>query len=106
MKITIQSPGFKATKTLLDFATKKLQNLHHLNETILEGIVCLKINKPEIPENKTCEIKLAIPGNDLFASKDSKTFEEAITKVVNALKHQLSDVKPNYKEGHVKTLEQ
>ncbi len=96
MKITIQSPGFKATKTLLNFVTKKLLNLHHLNETILEASVCLKIDKQGIPENKTCEIKLTVPGNDLFASKKSKTFEEAITKVINALKNQVAELKPNY----------
>ena len=97
MKITIQSPGFKADEKLLTFVTKKLQSLDHFNEKIIEGQVCLKIDKLAIPENKVCEIKLVIPGNDLFAAKTSQKFEDAILKVISALKSQLSDLKITHK---------
>lgn len=101
MKITIQSPGYKANQKLLAFVTKKLQNLDHFNETIIEGQVCLKIDKSGTKENKNCEIKLVVPGNDLFATKNGQKFEDAIIKVVNALKSQLLDLKTKYKGGAV-----
>lgn len=101
MRIVIQSPGFKADQKLLNFVTKKLQNLGHLNETIIEGNVCLKMDKSGTQENKICEIKLVVPGNDLFAVKNSQKFQDAITKSVNALKNQLSDLKPENKGGTV-----
>lgn len=93
MKITIQSPGFKADQRLLTFVTKKLEKLDHYNETIIESQVCLKIDKSGTVENKTCEIKLVVPGNDLFAAKNSKIFQDAVIKVVNALKSQLLELK-------------
>ena len=40
-------------------------------------------------ENKIAEIKLSIPGNNLFAKKQCKTFEEATDSVVEALRRQI-----------------
>ena len=97
MKITIQSPGFKADKKLLNLVTKKLQSLDRFNETIIAGLVCLKIDKWSTVENKTCEIRLVVPGNDLFATKNSQRFEDAIINTVDALKSQLSDLKTTHK---------
>jgi len=96
MKITIQTPGFKATTKLLSFITNKLRKLEHLHSGIIEGDVILRLEKSETQNNKLCEIKLAIPGNDLFASKRNETFEEASTKVIETLKRQLSDQKADH----------
>ena len=97
MKITIQSPGFKADQKLLTFVTKKLEKLDLFYDSIIEGQVSLKTDKPEIVENKMCEIKLVVPGNDLFAARNSKNFENAVTKTVSALKSQLLDLKKTHK---------
>jgi len=35
------------------------------------------------------EIKLSVPGNDIFAKKQCKTFEEATDLAVEALRRQL-----------------
>jgi putative sigma-54 modulation protein len=93
MKIIIQTHGFTATKTILNLITRKLRKLDQVSPRILEGRVLLRLEKSDTRNNKLCEIKLAIPGNDLFASKQSETFEEASTKVIEALKRQLSDQK-------------
>jgi putative sigma-54 modulation protein len=104
MKVIIQSPGFKADQKLLDFITQKLQKLDQLNDSILEGNVCLKLDKSDTRENKVCEIKLPVRGNDLFASKQSQSFEDATNKVITALKRQLKDLKKEYKGGDVPEL--
>jgi ribosomal subunit interface protein len=101
MKVIIQTPGFKADQKLLNFVTKKLQKLDQLNDSILEGQVCLKLDKSDTQENKICEIKLAIRGKDLFAARQSQTFEEATNKVVGALKRQLTDLKKEHKRGDI-----
>ena len=36
-----------------------------------------------------CEIRLAIPGNDLLANAQCKTFEEAVAQCVEALEKQI-----------------
>lgn len=97
MKITIQTRGFKATKKLLSFITKKLNKLDELNNTIVEGHVVFRLDKSDVQENKICEIKLAVPGNDLFASRQTQSFEESASKVIRALKRQLLALKVNHK---------
>jgi putative sigma-54 modulation protein len=47
------------------------------------------LDKSDSRDNKISEIKLLIPGNDLFATKQSTSFEEATTKTIDALKHQV-----------------
>ncbi len=106
MKINIQTPGFKADQKLLDFVTDKLQKLDQLNDNILEGNVTLKLDKSDTQENKICEIKLAIRGNDLFAARQSHSFEEATNKVFAALKRQIIDIKKEYKGGDVPELKE
>ena len=93
MKITIQTPGFKPTKKILSFITTKLKKLDQLHSGIIEGQVLLRLEKSDTRNNKLCEIKLTIPGNDLFASKQSETFEEASSQAIAALKRQISDKK-------------
>ena len=96
MKIIIQTPGFKADQKLLDFVTQKLEKLNQLNDDLVEGHVCLKLDNSNTQENKVCEIKLPIRGNDLFAMKQDRTFEDATNKVVEALKNQLSGLKRDH----------
>ena len=40
-------------------------------------------------ENKVAEIKVHIPGNDLFVKKQSETFESAIDQAIEALSIQV-----------------
>lgn len=85
----IQTPDFKADQQLLDFVNGKLEKLARFSDRILEASVTLKLDKSETKENKVCEIKLGIPGNDLFAARQCKTFEEAVAKTIDALRSQV-----------------
>jgi putative sigma-54 modulation protein len=93
MRITIQSPDFKADQKLLDLVTEKMEKLSKFSERIHEANVTLKLDRSETKENKVCEIKLGIPGNDLFAVKQCKTFEEAAAKTTEALRSQIQSWK-------------
>ena len=93
MKIIIQTPDFTATRKLTHFVEKSVSKLETYEERILEARVCLKTDASDSKENKVCEIKAVIPGNDLFASRQSKTFEESVKLVVDALKHQIERLK-------------
>lgn len=89
MKIIIQTPDFTATQKLKRFVTSRLEKLMHLHEGIMEARVCLKIENSDSSENKFCEIRLGVPGDDLFASRQTETFEESVVKTIEALKHQI-----------------
>jgi len=89
MNIIIQTPGFKMTRSLSGFVYDQVAKLESVNPRILESRVCLKMETSNTQENKICEIQLVIAGNDLFASKRSHSFEEAVIRTVRALRHQL-----------------
>ena len=89
MKIRVQSIHFTADVKLLDFIQKKADKLDQFFDQIISGDVYLRLEKTEDEANKIAEIKLAIPGNDLFAKEQCKTFEEATDKAVESLRRQL-----------------
>lgn len=89
MNINIQAPSFHPSDKLIDFANDKIGKLAQFSDRIIEANVLMKIDRSDDRANKFCEIRLAIPGNDLFASKQCPSFEDAITKTVEALKQQL-----------------
>ena len=93
MKIIIQTPDFKAQPALTDFVNEKVEKLSQFTDRILESRVLLKLDKSETKENKISEIRLVIAGNDLFAAKQGKSFEEATSKAVEALRSQIEDWK-------------
>lgn len=89
MRIDIQTPDFRASEQLLEFVTEKIGKLTRFSDQIFEAAVTLKVDKSTTRENKMCEIRLGIPGNDLFASRQCKSFEEATAKTVDALRSQI-----------------
>ncbi len=89
MNISIKSVGFKADQRLEDFIEKKVSKVNTLYEGIIASEVTLKIDAKERPDNKITEIRLQIPGDDLFVKKQSDSFEEGTDIAVVALKKQL-----------------
>ncbi len=89
MDIKIHSVHFDADKKLEDFIENKVSKLDQFYDNIISAEVFLKIEKNQSPENKIAEIKLQIPGSDLFAKKQSDSFEESADASVTALEKQL-----------------
>jgi ribosomal subunit interface protein len=102
MKTQIQSLGFDATRTLQKLINHRLEKIGQLSGRILEGKVILKLEKSDTHENKLCEIRLVIPGNDLFAKKMAASFEQALDHVIRALEKQVHDWKTKLRDRQVK----
>jgi putative sigma-54 modulation protein len=96
MKVNINAVHFKADQKLEVFITNKIEKLTRRYNDVIGSEVLLKLENTENPENKITEIKLLIKGNDLFASKQSKTFEEATDLAIEALKKQLEKHKAKF----------
>jgi len=88
VKTTIHSIHFDADSKLENFILQRIEKLSNLSENIIESEVFLKLDNNTV-DNKVVEIKLGIPGNNLFAKKVGKTFEEACDSTVEALRRQL-----------------
>ena len=89
MKIRVQSIHFTADTKLLDFIQRRIDKLDQFFDQIISGEVYLKLENTEDEENKITEIKLLIPGNDLFAKEQCKTFEEATDRAIESLRRQV-----------------
>lgn len=89
MTTNIQSIGFTASEALTAFANERTAKLSLYFENILSTEVCLSTDKSTTNENKVCDIRLIIPGNDLMAKAQCKTFEEAIVQASDALVKQI-----------------
>ena len=99
MNIKIQSPHFTLNKGLNDFVTKKVKKLSRLYDRIEAGEVCLKLDKSDTDKNKICEIRLAVPGKDLFAKRKSDHFDKAVNETVDVLERQIEKMKTKF-ENH------
>jgi putative sigma-54 modulation protein len=98
MKVNIQSVHFDADQKLIDFIESKISKLTSQYDRIIETDVTLRLDKAMNNENKIAEIRLHVPGNDLYAKRQCKSFEEATDQSVDALKNQIIKHKEKQKQ--------
>ena len=93
MKVKIQSIRFTADQKLEDFIQTKLDKLETFYDRIVDADVYLRVGKDDNRENKEVEIKLNVPGSNLFSKQKSHSFEAATDDVTEALRRQLKKFK-------------
>lgn len=89
MDLQVHSVHFAADKKLIDFINERVNKLETFADNIILGEVFLKLDKASDSENKVAEIRLMIPGKELFAKKQCKSFEEATDQACEALRSQV-----------------
>ena len=89
MNMKMQSVGFKADKKLEAFINQKLSKLNKFDNNISDYSVTLNIENSDPKANKVVEVKVKVPGNELFAKKQSSSFEAAAELVTEALRIQI-----------------
>ncbi len=88
--VTIRAVEFTADQKLLEFINKKMEKLNQYFDRITHSEVYLRLEgKSSNIKDKTVEIKVSIPGNQLFAKSTSKVFEEAADETIDNIKRQL-----------------
>lgn len=93
MNITVQSIRFDADRKLIRFIQKKVNKLDQFFDPIIDGECYLKLENVEDEANKITEFKLNIPGSQLFAKAQAKSFEEATDLAVESLRRQINKYK-------------
>lgn len=89
----LQTVGFTADVTLTDYARAKTEHLYKFYDQIVGAEVYLKLDNNDKKLTKVAEIKLNIPGNDIFAESRGEKFEGAINDTIDKLKGQLRKLK-------------
>jgi putative sigma-54 modulation protein len=89
----MHSIHFDADAKLLDFIQKRIDKLETFYDRFIDGEVFLRLDKDSTNANKIVEVKLNIPGNQLFAKEKSDSFEAGIDSASEALRRQIKKFK-------------
>lgn len=92
MRVQVQSIHFDADQKLIDFIQQRLDKLDTFYDRMVDAEVFLRINNGGV-DNKTVEIKVTVPGGNLFAKEQARSFEAAIDEATEALRRQLKKFK-------------
>lgn len=98
MNISIKSIHFSADRKLEELIQNKITKLSQYHDSIIGANVYLRLEKKQVEENKITEIKLDIPGTELFAKKQSTSFEKSTDSTVEALRRQLKKYKEKQRQ--------
>lgn len=97
MDLQVHSVHFDADRKLVEFINSKVKKLDLFVDNIIAGEVFLRIDKDSNNGNKIAEIKLRVPGKELFAKKQCKSFEAATDLACEALRRQVRKYKTKRK---------
>ena len=90
MNVNIQTVHFDADDKLVDYVSKKVQKLSTFHDKIVKVDVFLKLdNVVHTIKDKVAEIKVHIPGHDLFVKSSSKSFEESFECALDSITNQI-----------------
>ena len=103
MKLQVHSIHFNADQKLVRFIQKKVNKLDTFYDRLVDGEVYLRLNNEGI-ENKTVEIKVNVPGAQLFAIEKARSFEAAADLASSALQMQLKKFKAKLKNKKIKKI--
>ena len=98
MEIKINAVGFSASSQLEDFIQKKISKLDKYHDGIIGSEVTLKLEKDDNLENKVVEVLLNVKGQEVYAKKNAKKFEEAVDELYDVVKRQLVKIKEKERE--------
>ena len=100
MNMNVHSIHFDADAKLIEHIRTRLDKLNQFHDGILTSEVFLKLeHDSDNRENKVVEVRLAVPGRELFAKRNSKSFEEAADLVAEALRRQVLRTKPRLRKA-------
>lgn len=97
MDIIIQSLGFKASENLENYIREKLDKLDKESK-IIRADVAMFMGPPSKHDRYCCEIRLEIPGNDVFVKKCAESFEMAIVDAADTAQMKLRKNKEKWLE--------
>lgn len=99
MDVIIQSLGFKHSNNLEVYIKEKLEKLTP-GDQIIRANVTLFQGPDRATPNDYCEIRLEVPGPDLFVKEQSAQFEQAVDECINKLQGILRKQKEKMIDSH------
>jgi len=97
MKVHTEAVQFKADQKLLDFIDRKIGKLDNFFDRIIDAEVKLRLENSGQVRDKVAEIRIHVPGQNLFAKEINKSFEQSVDTAVDNLRRQLMRYKEKTK---------
>lgn len=88
MKINIQAP-WDVNDYLRNIIDEKIEKLYTIDNRIVHADIFLKKGGHSGIEDKLVEIRLRVPGPEIFAQTYSDTYEKAVVATVEKLRKQM-----------------
>ena len=85
--INVKSLKFDADQKLLDYVDKKVSKIEKFFDNL--GDIDVTLSLLQEPDNKHVKIQTHIPGEELVIERSARTFEEAVTDAVDAMKEKI-----------------
>ncbi|QJD78953.1 HPF/RaiA family ribosome-associated protein [Spirosoma rhododendri] len=91
MRLKMHAVRFTADQSLFDFIQAKLNKLDTFHDHIVSGEVFLKLEGADSNKvkEKIIEVRLMLPGKEIFVKENDKSFEAATDRVLEVLKDKL-----------------
>lgn len=89
MKVNVHAVNFNVDRKLVDFVNEKLEKLEKYYDKVVSSDVYLKLENTSDKENKTAEIKIHVPGDEIVVKKTSKSFEESVDSAASSAERML-----------------
>ena len=104
MKINLKALKFNAKDHLKEFVTEKVSKLERFDEKIISADVTLSIQDGKHVDNKQCDIRLIVPGNDHIVKGIGEAFEEAVLKAVEKMQNILQRKKEKSDHSNISEI--
>lgn len=99
MDVIIQSLGFKHSESLEQYINQKLQKLTPADRIIRANVTMFQGPDRATP-NDYCEIRLEVPGPDIFVKESALQFEQAVDECINKVQSILRKNKEKMVDSH------
>lgn len=95
MKVNLKCLKFTPKDQLKEFVDEKVSKLEKFDDTIISAEVTLSVQDGSHIDNKSCDIRLVIPGNDLIVKRTATSFEAAILDGVETMQNLITKKRAN-----------
>tara|TARA_B110000971_G_C19863170_1_gene432600 strand:- start:385 stop:687 length:303 start_codon:yes stop_codon:yes gene_type:complete len=85
MNINFQSINYVADTKLIEFAEKRIHKITNFYDHIIDVYIFTKVENSSDRINKSVEMKIGIPGDDVIVKKVATSFEEAINSASDSV---------------------
>lgn len=99
MDVIIQSLGFKHSNSLEAYINERLDKLRPSDQIVRANVILFQGPDRATPSDY-CEIRLEVPGNDLFVKESAAEFEQSVDECVSKLQSILRKQKDKMVDAH------